>query len=109
MQTDGTEYTKPDGRLGISILLWALAALFPVTASTADRPIEAHLEKVTIVYGGISAGHAPLWVAHEAGLFRKHGLDVQIVFVEGGSSAVQTLISGDVAFAQMAGAAPPTE
>jgi NitT/TauT family transport system substrate-binding protein len=45
-------------------------------------------------------------VAHEAGLFRKHGLDVQIVFVEGGSSAVQTLISGDVAFAQMAGAAP---
>lgn len=33
-------------------------------------------------------------------------LDVQIVFVEGGSSAVQTLISVDVAFAQMAGAAP---
>ena len=106
MQTDGTEYTKPDHRLGISILLWTLAALFPVTASTADRPIGQHLEKVTIVYGGISAGHAPLWVAHEAGLFRKHGLDVQIVFVEGGSSAVQTLISGDVAFAQMAGAAP---
>ena len=106
MQTDGTEYTKPDDRLGISILLWALAALFPVTASTADRPIGQHLEKVTIVYGGISAGHAPLWVAYEAGLFRKHGLDVQIVFVEGGSSAVQTLISGDVAFAQMAGAAP---
>ena len=90
----------------VSILLWAVAALFPVTAKTADRPIGGLLEKVTIVYGGISAGHAPLWVTHEAGLFRKHGLDVQIVFVEGGSSAVQTLIAGDVAFAQMAGAAP---
>jgi NitT/TauT family transport system substrate-binding protein len=83
-----------------------LAALFPVTANTADSPIGRPLEKVTIVYGGISAGHAPLWVTYEAGLFRKHGLDAQIVFVEGGSSAVQTLISGDVAFAQMAGAAP---
>jgi NitT/TauT family transport system substrate-binding protein len=45
-------------------------------------------------------------MAYEAGLFRKQGLDAQIVFVEGGSSAVQTLIFGDVAFAQMAGAAP---
>jgi ABC-type nitrate/sulfonate/bicarbonate transport system substrate-binding protein/LysM repeat protein len=106
MQTDSTEYRKRDGWLGISIFLWVLAVLFPVTAKTADRPIREPLEKVTIVYGGISAGHAPLWVTYEAGLFRKHGLDAQIVFVEGGSSAVQTLISGDVAFAQMAGAAP---
>ena len=106
MQRDNTKDKRRDGWLGVSILLWALAALFPVTAKTADRPIGGFLEKVTIVYGGISAGHAPLWVTHEAGLFRKHGLDVQIVFVEGGSSAVQTLIAGDVAFAQMAGAAP---
>jgi NitT/TauT family transport system substrate-binding protein len=106
MQTDSTKNRKRDGWLGISIFLWVLAVFFPVTAKTADRPITEPLEKVTIVYGGISAGHAPLWVTYEAGLFRKHGLDAQIVFVEGGSSAVQTLISGDVAFAQMAGAAP---
>jgi NitT/TauT family transport system substrate-binding protein len=105
-QTDSTEYRKRDGRLAISIFLWALAALFPVTARAADGPLGERLEKVTIVYGGISAGHAPLWMTYEAGLFRKHGLDAQIVFVEGGSTAVQTLISGDVALAQMAGAAP---
>ncbi len=105
-QTDSTEYRKRDGRLAISIFLWALAAVFPVTARAADGPLGERLEKVTIVYGGISAGHAPLWMTYEAGLFRKHGLDAQIVFVEGGSTAVQTLISGDVALAQMAGAAP---
>ena len=105
-ETDSTEYRKRDGRLAISIFLWALAFLFPVTARTADGPLGERLEKVTIVYGGISAGHAPLWMTYEAGLFRKHGLDAQIVFVEGGSTAVQTLISGDVALAQMAGAAP---
>lgn len=105
MQSNSPESRKPDRRFGISLFLCAVAFL-PVSARTADRPITEPLERVTIVYGGISAGHAPLWVAHEAGLFRKHGLQVQLVFVEGGSSAVQTLISGDVAFAQMAGAAP---
>ncbi|HSA78974.1 MAG TPA: ABC transporter substrate-binding protein [Nitrospirota bacterium] len=106
IQANSPEYKRSHGSLGTSILLCALVGLLPVSARTADGPITERLEKVTIVYGGISAGHAPLWMAHEAGLFRKHGLDVQIVFVEGGSSAVQTLLSGDVAFAQMAGAAP---
>jgi NitT/TauT family transport system substrate-binding protein len=92
--------------LRIIVLLSALAAILPVSAETADRQTGDRLQKVTIVYGGISAGHAPLWIAYEAGLFRKQGLDAQIVFVEGGSSAVQTLTFGDVAFAQMAGAAP---
>ena len=65
-----------------------------------------HLEKVTIVYGGISAGHAPLWVTHEVGFRRKHGLGAQVVLVGNGSGAVQLLISRDVAFAQMARATP---
>jgi len=106
METDSTECRKRDGWLGTFILLSVLAVLCPVTAKAADKPTGQQLEKVTIVYGGISAGHAPLWMTHEAGLFRKHGVDAQIVFVEGGSSAVQTLIAGDVALAQMAGAAP---
>ena len=101
-----TECKKRDGWLPTCVFLSLLAVLCPVTANTADKPIGEQLEKVTIVYGGISAGHAPLWMTYEAGLFRKHGLDAQIVFVEGGSTAVQTLIAGDVALAQMAGAAP---
>lgn len=105
-RTDSTEYRKRIEWLTIIAFLCALTAIFPVTAKTADKALAEPREKITIVYGGISAGHAPLWVTYEAGLFRKHGLDVQIVFVEGGSTAVQTLLSGDVAFAQMAGAAP---
>jgi NitT/TauT family transport system substrate-binding protein len=44
-------------------------------------------------------------VAYEGGFFRKYGLDVQLIFVERGSRIVQTLISGDVAAAAVAGAA----
>ena len=47
---------------------------------------------------------APLWITQERGFFRKYGLDVQMVFIESGSTTVQSLISKEVAFAQMAGA-----
>ena len=61
------------------------------------------LKKVVIGYSGISPSQAPAWVAYEAGIFRKYGLDVQLIFVESGSRTVQTLISGDVVAAQVAG------
>jgi NitT/TauT family transport system substrate-binding protein len=43
-------------------------------------------------------------VTYERGFFRRYGLDVEPVLVEGGSRAAETLVSGDVALAQMAGA-----
>jgi NitT/TauT family transport system substrate-binding protein len=47
---------------------------------------------------------APLWITHDRGFFRKHGVDAQLVFIESGTTTVQSLISKEVAFAQMAGA-----
>ncbi|MCL5960872.1 MAG: ABC transporter substrate-binding protein [Chloroflexi bacterium] len=39
-----------------------------------------------------------MWVAKERGFFAKNGLDAELVFIEGGTKAVQTLIAGDVPF-----------
>ena len=47
---------------------------------------------------------APLWVTHDRGFFRKYGLDAQLVFIESGSTTVESLVSKNVSFAQMAGA-----
>ena len=60
-------------------------------------------KKIYIGYSGISTGQSPAWIAYEKGFFRKHGLDVQLIFIEGGTKTVQTLISGDVTAAQVAG------
>ena len=60
-------------------------------------------KKVFIGYSGISTGQAPAWIAYEQGFFRKYGLDAQLLFLEGGTITVQTLISGDVVAAQVAG------
>jgi ABC-type nitrate/sulfonate/bicarbonate transport system substrate-binding protein/LysM repeat protein len=88
----------------LSILVLMLAVLLPGSAWSADATPERPLEKITIAYSSVSGNMAPLWITHERGFFRKYGLDVQLVFIESGSTTVQSLISKDVAFAQMAGA-----
>jgi NitT/TauT family transport system substrate-binding protein len=90
---------------GSVLLFLMLGLLLPVVVSPAEKqPSGQSLQKVTVAYSSISGNMAPLWVAHERGFFRKYGLDTQVVLIEGGSRAAQTLVSGDVAFAQMAGA-----
>lgn len=98
-------YTKSKQKsIGLATLVFGLMILFVSTANAAEKPPNAPLEKITIAYSSISGHMAPLWITHDRGLFRKYGLDVQIVFIESGSTAVKSLLSKDVGFAQMAGA-----
>ena len=90
------------------VLITALVGLFLMGESRAalgaEGPAAQGLKKVVIAYSSISPNQAPSWAAYETGLFRKYGLDVQLIFVESGSRTVQTLVSGDVVAAQVAGA-----
>ncbi len=88
----------------LATLVFMLIILFVSTAGAAEQLSDRPLEKVTIAYSSISGHMAPLWVTYERGFFRKYGLDVQLVFIESGSTAVKSLMSKEVAFAQMAGA-----
>jgi NitT/TauT family transport system substrate-binding protein len=57
-----------------------------------------------IGYGALSLGYALIWVTKEARLFEKNGLDPDVLYLE--SNLVRTaLISGEVAFGAMSGAA----
>ncbi|MBI3065441.1 MAG: ABC transporter substrate-binding protein [Deltaproteobacteria bacterium] len=87
----------------VSFLSGWLAGGEVFLAAAAESPAPQALKKVVIGYSAISPSQAPAWIAHEAGIFRKYGLDVQLIFVESGSRTVQTLISGDVVAAQVAG------
>ena len=83
----------------VCVLVLNLAKLDVMAASAP-----AGLKKVAIAYSSISPNQAPAWAAYETGIFRKYGLDVQLIFVESGSRTVQTLVSGDVVAAEVAGA-----
>ena len=96
----------PSKRLSprLSVVIFLLAIFLPANAGPAENSPQRALEKITIAYSSISGTMAPLWITYERGFFRKYGLDVQLVFIESGSTAAQSLVAHEVAFAQMAGA-----
>jgi NitT/TauT family transport system substrate-binding protein len=70
-----------------------------------NAPAQAQLTKLNVAYSAISGDALPAWIAKDAGIFEKNGLDVQLVFFTGGTTAVMALVSADTPIAQLAGAA----
>lgn len=60
-------------------------------------------EKLRVIYSAIGSSQSPLWIAHEAGIFKKHGLDVELLYVAGGSRAAQVVIAGEAPVAMFNG------
>ena len=65
----------------------------------------AQLAKVTVGYSAVAAGHFPAWMAKEAGIFHKNGLDVQLVYFRGGTTAMMALLSRQTPISQLGGPA----
>ena len=65
-------------------LLWLLSGAQGVSAQT----------KVSIANLIVSSSHLPLWIAHEQGLFARHGIVTEILIVEDASRR----IAGDIPF-----------
>jgi NitT/TauT family transport system substrate-binding protein len=61
-------------------------------------------EKTRMAYISDSPGSsAPYWIAKDAGLFKKHGLDAELIFINGSTRGVQSLIAGEIDFAGAVG------
>lgn len=58
----------------------------------------AAFEGLKTGFGAISGNQAPLWVAKEARLFEKQGLEVELVYIPGGPRAVMALLGGSIQF-----------
>jgi NitT/TauT family transport system substrate-binding protein len=63
------------------------------------------LQKLRVAYAAITAAFSIPWVVKEAGIFQRHGLDVELVYIAAGSRAVQTLVGGSVDVAAIGGPA----
>jgi NitT/TauT family transport system substrate-binding protein len=61
--------------------------------------------RLNVGYSAASADQLPAWVAKEAGIFAKNGLEVQLIFFTGGTTAILALVSGDVPITQVSGPA----
>ena len=67
----------------------ALSLLFSSLAWSAN-------EKIIFGWSAVSGAQAVPWITKDAGLFEKHGLDTTLLFLDGGSKAIQTLLSGEI-------------
>jgi NitT/TauT family transport system substrate-binding protein len=85
------------------IAIFVVLATFIGSFHYAAAQVRSSVDKVRVVYSAIGSSQSPLWIAHEAGLFKKHGLDAEILYVAGGSRAAQVILSGAAPIAMFNG------
>ena len=56
-----------------------------------------------IAYSSISGAYVGIWVAHDAGLFAKEGLDDQMILIPSATQLAQVAVAGDVDIASLGG------
>ncbi|HEY7166268.1 MAG TPA: ABC transporter substrate-binding protein [Candidatus Binatia bacterium] len=84
----------------------ALACFFAgvLLAFSAPSSFSQPLHKFTGGYAGVDVPQLPVWFAKESGIFKRNGLDVQLISFTGGPTAIAALISGDVPITQVSAA-----
>src|ERR1043166_3544203 len=82
----------------------ALVCFFMMTVSIGFRPSAYAQEKIRLSYSALSPSTAFLWIPREKGLFKKHGLEAEIILIESGTLTSQALASGEIGIADNAGA-----
>ncbi len=78
-------------------------AFFAALQISSSEIVNAQTLKVPYVSLSPTAG--PLWIAYEAGFFKKNHLTAELLYIPGGSTIIQSIMSGDVKVANMA---PPS-
>jgi len=70
--------------------------IFLIVASLAAA--QEKREKIYVGVAGLSGALAHAFIPKDTGLYEKYGLDVDLVFFQGGTQGVQSLIAGGVQF-----------
>jgi NitT/TauT family transport system substrate-binding protein len=88
----GRESRQGQCRIWLAVIFTFLAFPLPGAAQLGGKP-----EKSTFVvsYTQASGAFTPLWVAQEAGLFKKHGLDATLKLLNS-QVAAQALVAGEI-------------
>ncbi|HEX2929340.1 MAG TPA: ABC transporter substrate-binding protein [Candidatus Binatia bacterium] len=90
-------------------LLYKPLALIGIAASVFFGSVNhsaGQSSSLTAFYTAPVVSMAPMWIAKEAGFFKKQGLDVRLVFIASGPLGTTSILSGDVEVGIIGGFAP---
>ncbi len=59
--------------------------------------------RIKVAFSAMTANNAPFWIALDKGFFKKNGLDVDLIYVAGGSRLVTAMLAGDAPIAHVGG------
>jgi len=86
---------RPSIRLGILILLSSI-----VTVAAAVRA----QDKIRMGLSSVSALHSAVWVAEQKGVFRKYGIDPEVIVTgQGAATGISALLANDIQVVASAG------
>ena len=80
-------------KLPFLIALWTL--IFATPSISRSLPAQ-QLETLNVSYASVTGSRIPLWVAKDAGVFERFGLNVNLVIIAAGTAAIGALMGGDV-------------
>ena len=63
-------------------------------------------QSIRVSYSGVAGQNLAIWVTYEAGLFKKYGLNPEMLMIAGGVTNLQALMAGEIAFVYQGGASP---
>jgi ABC-type nitrate/sulfonate/bicarbonate transport system substrate-binding protein len=78
--------------------------IVPLVLALFFAAAPAAAQSLKVPFAALSPTYAPLWIAADAGFFKKHGLDVQLIYISAGSVIIPAILSGQVEIANMSSA-----
>jgi NitT/TauT family transport system substrate-binding protein len=66
----------------------------------------AHAQTVHLSYSGNSGQNIPFWVTYDAGMFKKYGLNADLVLISGGLTNIQAIMANEIRFSYLGAASP---
>jgi len=85
------------GRRRLAVFILSALVLLPTIAAAQDG------RKLRAGYASLSGNMTPFWAAREAGLFKKYGLDIDLVAFPSGTEGMAAMIAGEIEFLAIAG------
>jgi NitT/TauT family transport system substrate-binding protein len=83
--------------------IWFLAGLFCLYQVSSN--LASAQEKVRLSHSALETSNAVWFLAHEKGLYKKYGLDAELLFIASTTTSVTSLLAGDVHVANASGGA----
>lgn len=73
-----------------------MKTLWPLIALALLLAVDAIAAPLRLSYSVVGPTVASVWMAHETGMFKKYGLDVQLVYIASSGTNIQALLGGSL-------------